>query len=191
MISSACLTGLSTEKNRFTSKTKPEAGASMKNAAVSSKTDTWTLPDSVVANIQQMARKDAGSGVYMDQKFLDYNRQYMHSHVSPDRSGLISLLTPMLTNARYTNGLPTLFQISGLPFTAKLQVGVLTGASLSVCDGSGTEILSYDGRNGWLSHSSKEENRYQAETTAIYHEAYAAARVENKAAQGTGYDVKA
>ena len=62
---------------------------------------------------------------------------------------------------------------------------------MSVCDGSGTEILSYDGRNGWLSHPSKEENQYQAETTAIYHEAYAAARVEDKAAQGTGYDVKA
>lgn len=161
---------------------KAEKATSAKStSAVSEKKSKSFLPDGVVENIQEMARKDASKGVYMDDEFIAYNKQYMQSHISPNRSKLISLLAPRLNSARYTNGLPSFFQLPGLPFTGILQVGAATGASMSIYDNSRTEILSYDNRNGWLPHPSKEESRYQSETTAIYYEAYKAARAEMKA----------
>lgn len=159
----------------------------------SEKKNTSSLPDGVVKRIQEMAKKDASKGIYMDDEFLAYNRQYMEKHISPDRSKLIYLLTPMLMDAQYTNGLPSFFQVPGLLFTGKLQVGALTGASMSIYDNNGTEILSYDNRNGWLSHQSKEESKYHSKTAAIYYKAFHEARTEMKAnaAQGGRTDTVA
>lgn len=163
---------------------KTDKSTSTENiAAASEKKNTSSLPDVVVEKIQKMARMDAENGVYMDNEFLAYNKKYMKDHISPNRSKLILLLTPMLRNARYTNGLPSFFKLPGMLFAGKLQVGAATGASMSIYDNSGTEILSYDNRNGWLSHPSKEESKYQRETTAIYYEAYKASRAEMQAGQ--------
>lgn len=173
------------------SKPKVAKDASVEDvSAISQKKNTSSLPDDVVESIQKMAREDASKGVYMDDEFISYNKQYMQSHVSPNRTNLISILTPMLNRAKYTNGLPNLFQLPDLFYTGTLQVGALTGASMSICDKSGTEILSYDNNNGWLSHPTKQENQYQSETTAVYHEAYAAARAEMKADASAGLDMK-
>lgn len=80
-----------------------------------------------------------------------------------------------------------------------LQVGARNGASMSIYDNSGTEILSYDCRNGWLPHQSQAEGEFYDETTAIYHEAYVAARAEMQVgsvpssgiATTSGLDIKA
>lgn len=189
---SALLRGYGNQLQHSDNKIQGSAGD---GSAVSDKEISRGLPDEVVENIRQMAWEGAKKGVYMGNEYISYINSYKTQHVSPNRSRLISLMTPVLRNARYTNGLPELFRIFSLPFTGKLQVGALNGASLSVYDNSGTEILSYDCRNGWLPHQSQAEGEFYDETTAIYHEAYAAARAEIKTSVdqsgiALGFDMK-
>ena len=173
-ISSLSMGGFS----RLNSQTTVRADQTTSTENTFGKKNTSSLPDEVVENIQKMAREGAKKGVYMGDQYGAYINAYKTQHISPNRSKLISLMTPMLMNAKYTNGLPSFFQLPGLPFTGMLQVGARNGASMSIYDNSGTEILSYDCRNGWLPHQSQAEGEFYDETTAIYHEAYAAARAE-------------
>ncbi len=176
-INSISMEGLSSVNSQTALTTKMPAA----DKTASEKKNTSSLPDAVVENIQKMAREGAKKSVYMGDKYISYINSYKTQHISPDRQGLICLLAPLLVGARYTNGLTNLFKIPGLPFTGTLQVGALNDASMSICDSSGTEILSYDCRNGWLAHQSKAEEKFYDETTSIYYEAYAAERDKMKA----------
>lgn len=176
-INSISMDGLSSVNSRTALTTKMPAA----NKTTSEKKNTSSLPDAVVENIQKMAREGAKKSVYMGDEYGAYINSYKTQHISPDRQGLICLLAPLLAGARYTNGLTNFFKIPGLPFTGTLQVGALNDASMSICDSSGTEILSYDCRNGWLPQQSKAEGEFYDETTSIYYDAYVAERDKMKA----------
>ena len=175
---------------------KAESSASAENTAVSGDKSTGFLPDSVVKTIRQAASEGAKKGVYMGDEYIAYINSYKKQHVSPDRPALIRMLTPMLARARYTNGRPSSFHLTGLPFTGKMCVGV-TGTSLSLSDGNGDEVLFYSSGTGWAEGHTKAEDRFYDETTAVYHEAYAAARAklgagaQSASASGFGFDVTA
>lgn len=103
------------------------------------------LRDEVAENIRQIAREDAGNGVYMSDRFGAYRLSTINQYVSPNRSGLMAMFSPMIASARYTDGQPVFFRIQGFgaPYTAKFFVGAMFGAHLSVYDENGDEILSY------------------------------------------------
>ncbi|MCI1995201.1 hypothetical protein [Clostridium luticellarii] len=138
------------------------------------------MPDSVVKKIQEMAQKGAAKSVYMGNDYISYINSYKKQHISPDRSKLISLMTPILKKAIYTNGLPYFFRITGLPFTGQMCVGA-SGSSMFIYDQNGDEVLSYSSNTGWAEGHTKAEDQFYDETTAIYHEAYIAARADMKA----------
>lgn len=157
-----------------------DKGASTEStSATSKKKNTTSLSDSVVKKIQEMAQEGATKSVYMGNDYVSYINSYK-KHVSPDRSKLISLMTPILMKARYTNGLPYFFRITGLPFTGQMCVGT-TGSSMFIYDQNGDEVLSYSPNTGWAEGHTKAEDQFYDETTAIYHEAYIAARADMKA----------
>lgn len=143
------------------------------------KKNTSSLPDNVVRKIKEMAQDGAAKGVYMGKDYISYINSYKKQHVSPDRSRLISLMTPRLMNATYTNGLPFFFKITGLPFTGQMCVGA-TGSSMFIYDKNGEEVLSYSTNAGWAERQTRAETQFYNETTAIYYEAYKAARAEMK-----------
>lgn len=177
-------------------KTNAEMSASAGDAAVSGEKNTGSLPDSVVETIRQAAREGAKKEVYMGDEYIAYINSYKRQHVSPDRPALIRMMTPMLAHARDTNGRPSSFHLTGLPFTGIMCVGA-TGTSLFLYDGNGDEVLSYSSGTGWTEGHTKAEDQFYDETTAVYHEAYAAARAElNAGAQSapafsSGFDVTA
>ena len=142
-----------------------------------------SLPDNVYENIQRMAKEDAKKNVYMSNEFGAYRRATMQQYVSPDRSKLMMMLSPMIANAQYTNGQPTFFSMMG--FSVRYSVGAVFGAYISVRDSSGTEILSYSPppNGGWVSFPTKEENEFHDEATSVYCAAYDKARAEIKAQQ--------
>lgn len=178
--------------SNYSAITKPKVAkdASVEDvSAISPKKNTSSLPDDVVENIQQMARKGASEGVYMGKDYISYVNSYKKQNVSPNRSSLISLLTPIITNAKYTNGYPAAFTLKGLPFTGQMCVGA-TGTSMSIYDENGDELLSYGSNTGWVEGHTRAEDQFYDETTAVYHEAYAAARAEMKADASAGLDMR-
>ncbi|WP_446897168.1 hypothetical protein ACSVC9_09065 [Clostridium sp. LBM24168] len=56
-----------------------------------------------------------------------------------------------------------------------------TGSSMFIYDQNGDEVLSYSSNTGWAEGHTRAEDQFYDETTAIYHEAYTAARADMKA----------
>jgi len=104
-ISSLSMGGFS----RLNSQTTVRADQTTSTENTFGKKNTSSLPDEVVENIQKMAREGAKKCVYMGDQYGAYINAYKTQHISPNRSKLISLMTPMLMNAKYTNGLPRFF----------------------------------------------------------------------------------
>ena len=154
----------------------------IKSEKIKPKNNT-SLPDNVYENIQRMAKEDAKKNIYMDSEFVSYINKYKAQHISPNRSGLMMMLSPMIANAQYTNGQPTFFSMMG--FSVRYSVGAVFGAYISVRDSSGAEILSYSPppNGGWVSFPTKEENEFHDEATSVYCAAYDKARAEIKAQQ--------
>ena len=150
----------------------------IKSEKIKPKNNT-SLPDNVYENIQRMAKEDAKKNIYMDSEFVSYINKYKAQHISPNRSGLMMMLSPMIANAQYTNGQPTFFSMMG--FSVRYSVGAVFGAYISVRDSSGAEILSYSPppNGGWVANNyTKEESQWMDDTRAVYYEAYEAARAE-------------
>lgn len=176
-----------TDTKSSLSKSNDIAGKTTEEAAATDKVkNTSSLPDKVFENIQRMAKEDAKKGIYMDNEFVSYINTYKKQNISPNRSKLMTLLNPLITNARYTNGGATFFSLQG--FTVKYHVDSFNTAYMSVRDNSGQQILSYTPPpgGGWVAMPTKEENQFYDEATAVYYEAYSAARAEIKAQAAGG-----
>lgn len=172
--------------DRFSSINSHATHKAKADKSIFEKKNTSSLPDNVVRRIKEMAQDGAEKGVYMGKDYISYINSYKKQHVSPDRSRLISLMTPRLMNATYTNGLPFFFKITGLPFTGQMCVGA-TGSSMFIYDKNGEEVLSYGTNAGWAERQTRAEAQFYDETTEIYYEAYKAARAEMKTNQAQNY----
>ena len=139
-----------------------------------------SLPDAVVENIRRMAREDAKKGVYMDEEYVAYRYAYKNQHISPDRPKLLMGLNKILsTLPRIVNRFQT-FSLMGCRATVDFYSSFSTFYS-----SNGEKIMTCDSDGDVMEFPTKAESKYYSETTAVYAEAYDAARAEMKAtAQG-------
>ena len=142
-----------------------------------------SLPDAVVENIRRMAREDAKKGVYMDEEYVAYRYAYKNQHISPDRPKLLMGLNKILsTLPRIVNRFQT-FSLMGCRATVDFYSSFST-----FYNSNGEKIMTCDSDGDVMEFPTKAESKYYSETTAVYAEAYDAARAEMKAqaAGGTG-----
>lgn len=142
-----------------------------------------SLPDAVVENIRRMAREDAKKGVYMDEEYVAYRYAYKSQHISPDRPKLLMGLNKILsTLPRVVNRFQT-FSLMGCRATVDFYSSFST-----FYNSNGEKIMTCDSDGDVMEFPTKAESKYYSETTAVYAEAYDAARAEMKAqaAGGTG-----
>lgn len=142
-----------------------------------------SLPDAVVENIRRMAREDAQKGVYMDEEYVAYRYAYKNQHISPDRPKLLMGLNKILsTLPRVVNRFQT-FSLMGCRATVDFYSSFST-----FYNSNGEKIMTCDSDGDVMEFPTKAESKYYSETTAVYAEAYDAARAEMKAqaAGGTG-----
>ena len=139
-----------------------------------------SLPDAVVENIRRMAREDAKKGVYMDEEYVAYRYAYKNQHISPDRPKLLMGLNKILsTLPRIVNRFQT-FSLMGCRATVDFY-----SSFSAFYNSTGEKIMTCDSDGDVMEFPTKAESKYYSETTAIYAEAYDAARAEMKAtAQG-------
>ena len=142
-----------------------------------------SLPDAVVENIRRMAREDAKKGVYMDEEYVAYRYAYKNQHISPDRPKLLMGLNKILsTLPRVVNRFQT-FSLMGCRATVDFY-----SSFSAFYNSNGEKIMTCDSDGDVMEFPTKAESKYYSETTAVYAEAYDAARAEMKAqaAGGTG-----
>lgn len=142
-----------------------------------------SLPDAVVENIRRMAREDAKKGVYMDEEYVAYRYAYKNQHISPDRPKLLMGLNKILSILpRIVNRFQT-FSLMGCRATVDFYSSFST-----FYNSNGEKIMTCDSDGDVMEFPTKAESKYYSETTAVYAEAYDAARAEMKAqaAGGTG-----
>lgn len=168
----------STQSNQVTETQAPEK---IKN--------TSSLPDHLFEYIQKQAVEDAKKGVFESDEYVSNVLNTMRSHVSPNRSKLISMFNPMVMNAKYAGKPASYFSISGFPgFTARFSVGRVFGAYMSIWNEGGEQVLSYSPppNAGWHEHQTKAETNFIDEAHSIYSEIYHEVRAQMKAEAAAG-----
>ncbi len=129
-----------------------------------------SLPDAVVENIRKMAREDAKKNIYKNQ------------NISPDRSKLLMGLNNILSSLSHITNRFQSFSLMGFQATVDFYSGTAV-----FYNSNGEKIMGSDSDGDVMEFPTKAESKYYKETTAIYAEAYDAARAEMKAAaQGQG-----
>ena len=139
-----------------------------------------SLPDAVVENIRRMAREDAKKGVYMDEEYVAYRYAYKNQHISPDRPKLLMGLNKILSTLPHIVNRFQTFSLMGCRATVDFY-----SSFSAFYNSNGEKIMTCDSDGDVMEFPTKAESKYYSETTAIYAEAYDAARAEMKAtAQG-------
>lgn len=139
-----------------------------------------SLPDAVVENIRRMAREDAKKGVYMDEEYVAYRYAYKNQHISPDRPKLLMGLNKILSTLPHIVNRFQTFSLMGCRATVDFYSSFST-----FYNSNGEKIMTCDSDGDVMEFPTKAESKYYSETTAVYAEAYDAARAEMKAtAQG-------
>lgn len=142
-----------------------------------------SLPDAVVENIRRMAREDAKKGVYMDEEYVAYRYAYKNQHISPDRPKLLMGLNKILSTLPHIVNRFQTFSLMGCRATVDFY-----SSFSAFYNSNGEKIMTCDSDGDVMEFPTKAESKYYSETTAVYAEAYDAARAEMKAqaAGGTG-----
>lgn len=119
----------------------------------------------------------------MDEEYVAYRYAYKNQHISPDRPKLLMGLNKILsTLPRVVNRFQT-FSLMGCRATVDFYSSFST-----FYNSNGEKIMTCDSDGDVMEFPTKAESKYYSETTAVYAEAYDAARAEMKAqaAGGTG-----
>lgn len=141
-----------------------------------------SLPDAVVENIRKMAREDAKKNIYMGDEYVAYRYNYKNQNISPDRSKLLMGLNNILSSLSHITNRFQSFSLMGFQATVDFYSGTAV-----FYNSNGEKIMGSDSDGDVMEFPTKAESKYYKETTAIYAEAYDAARAEMKAAaQGQG-----
>ena len=136
-----------------------------------------SLPDAVVENIRRMAREDAKKGVYMDEEYVAYRYAYKNQHISPDRPKLLMGLNKILSTLPHIVNRFQTFSLMGCRATVDFY-----SSFSAFYNSNGEKIMTCDSDGDVMEFPTKAESKYYSETTAVYAEAYDAARAEMKAA---------
>ena len=139
-----------------------------------------SLPDEFVKTIREMAKEGAQKGVYKGDEYIAFMNAYKKQHISPDRPKLLMGLNKILsTLPRIVNRFQT-FSLMGCRATVDFYSSFST-----FYNSNGEKIMTCDSDGDVMEFPTKAESKYYSETTAVYAEAYDAARAEMKAtAQG-------
>lgn len=162
------------------------------------------MTDDFVAKLQELARKDAQKGVYMDKEALNLCHAQMGKYVSPDRSAPIAQMTQELQKAEkaHKGEDPTLefldrmlAQLKGKGRPERIVKsfsGLAGGCSgdlhstpenqvATVYSPDGEQIAHYNTSNGgWMNLTTKAENQFLGDSNTVYKQAWDAARAEIK-----------
>lgn len=157
--------------------------SSMKYLSKSSKkqSDKTTIPDSVIEQIEEIAKKDVANGITQvnDSEFFNFRETYLEEHVSPDREKIKQKIGPMLSSALH--GTDIFFDYPSLLFSGNLSRGLNGMNYASIYDENGELILGYH-RNEWQVTFTNAERYVNNTLTAIYNKAV---RQEEKMAKIT------
>ena len=139
-----------------------------------------SLPDEFVKTIREMAKEGAQKGVYKGDEYIAFMNAYKKQHISPDRPKLLMGLNKILsTLPRIVNRFQT-FSLMGCRATVDFY-----SSFSAFYNSTGEKIMTCDSDGDVMEFPTKAESKYYSETTAVYAEAYDAARAEMKAtAQG-------
>ena len=139
-----------------------------------------SLPDEFVKTIREMAKEGAQKGVYKGDEYIAFMNAYKKQHISPDRPKLLMGLNKILsTLPRIVNRFQT-FSLMGCRATVDFY-----SSFSAFYNSNGEKIMTCDSDGDVMEFPTKAESKYYSETTAVYAEAYDAARAEMKAtAQG-------
>ena len=152
------------------------------------------LSDEYIEQIKAQARTDAVKGIYMDgcdkspctgfSAIMDAQEK---QYVSPDRATPISRVSAALNDSnRIWNLGENLLDLIGIPYTAKVSVGLVYGKSAQIYNADDEMIAAYsDRRGGWIDIPTADETRFQYESAQIYRAAYNEAKAEMAAVQQT------
>ena len=142
-----------------------------KKAAAASKN---AMTDDYVEKLQELARKDAQKGVYMDTEAM----QLSHSEF------LDRLLGHNASKVKRDSGNTITASVSGLAggCSADLSSGPMHQGAI-IYSPDGEMIASYNSDGGWQSLTTQAENRFLIDSNTVYKQAYDAVRAEIKAAQ--------
>lgn len=163
------------------------------------------MTDDYVAHIQEMARKDAQKGVYMDREYIQFSNAHKTQHVSPDRTAPMMQASQVMQQAggekdplmQFLDAV--LKNISGKAergpdgrtvVTMNSMAGGCSGYVNSGACGQTAEIYSPDGEmiagfnsngGGWTICPTQAENRFLDLSASVYRQAFEEARAEMKA----------
>ena len=139
-----------------------------------------SLPDEFVKTIREMAKEGAQKGVYKGDEYIAFMNAYKKQHISPDRPKLLMGLNKILSSLpRIVNRFQT-FSLMGCRATVDFY-----SSFSAFYNSNGEKIMTCDSDGDVMEFPTKAESKYYSETTAVYAEAYDAARAEMKAtAQG-------
>ena len=170
-------------------------------------TSKSAMTDDYVEKLQELARKDAQKGIYMDTEAMQLCHGQMAKYVSPDRSAPISQMSQELQKAAQEHKEqqdPTLEfldrMIEQLRKSPKDRIvrsfsGLAGGCSgdlhstpenqvATVYSPDGEQIAHYNtSSGGWQNLTTKAESQFIRDSNSIYKQAYDAARAEMNVAK--------
>ena len=153
------------------------------------------MTDSYISGIQEQAKKDAKAGVYMSEDYVQYSLSHMKRTVSPNRSKSVAQAVAYIQKA--SNGYGTLLARLLDGYSMKAYVGGFHPTA-EVYAPNGEMIAAQTCAGTWIDVQTEAETKLIDASTAVYAEAYSAARAEMKAAStvttgesGAGVDLRA
>ena len=139
-----------------------------------------SLPDEFVKTIREMAKEGAQKGVYKGDEYIAFMNAYKKQHISPDRPKLLMGLNKILSTLPHIVNRFQTFSLMGCRATVDFY-----SSFSAFYNSNGEKIMTCDSDGDVMEFPTKAESKYYSETTAVYAEAYDAARAEMKAtAQG-------
>ena len=163
------------------------------------------MTDDFVGKLQELARKDAKKGVYMDKEAMQLRHEQMAKYVSPDRSAPIAQMSQELQKAAMEHREqqdPTLEffdrMLDQLRKGPKDRIARAFSGLSGGCSGDlhstpehqvamvyspdGEMIASYNSDGGWQNLTTKAESKFLRASNDVYKQAYDAAGAEIGAA---------
>ncbi len=146
---------------------------------------TDALTEEFRAQLEAQAKKDAAAGVYnQDGAAAALRAAQMQKAVSPDRDTAIRQASRVLAAGAFQTSGQLTTRLSGLPYTVTVSRSAYRTAA-EITDQRGERIASYDSRTGaWRAQTTRAEAQFATAASAIYDEAYRAARTPAAAASG-------
>jgi hypothetical protein len=143
------------------------------------------VTDRLKDRIAAMAQEDAKKDVYMDSEFVQMCQSYMHKYVSPDISQPLAQTNAMMQALKEKS--PELEFLDAMLDNCSVKGSVTSETqNAEIYSADGEMLASYNSLGGgWTIEQTAAERKFLSETTALYSQAFSAARKAIKEAQTT------